>query len=509
VTRTELSPAVARLFEELVELPWPAREARLARTGAEDPALAREVEELLHAAEETPDFLERPAGESELVGHTVGPWFVEARLSAGGGGDVYRALRADGGESWRVALKVLPRSADRPEVRRRFESERRSLATLSHPYIVPLVDAGLTADGRPYLATRLVEGEPLDRACEGRTLEERLRIFLALASAVQHAHGRLIAHCDLKPANILVTREGMPQIVDFGIARFLAGEGGEEKALTPGYASPEQLAGGVPGAPSDVWSLGVVLYELASGRRPFANGPEPRLRPASEAVLAADAARAGSAPPAALAALERRLRGDFDALLARALALDPAQRYPSVEALARDVESFLAGRPLAARPPTRAHRLRLWVRRNRAASLAGIALFLALAAGMLTLYRDAERSRAEAGLGWRAHAQAVLTTRWIEELARAAGAGPALERALDEARANLARQVEVAPEAEGRLRLTLGALYLEAGRPADARAELERALALTKQTRGFGGQDVERMERLLAAAEEELRGSAR
>jgi serine/threonine protein kinase len=326
MTRTELAPAVQRLFEELVELPGPERAARLARTASEDPALAREVEELLRAAESAPEFLERPAHESELVGHTVGPWSVEARLSSGGGGDVYRARRADGGASWRVALKVLPRDADRPEVRRRFESERRSLAALSHPYIVPLVDAGLAADGRPYLATRLVEGEPLDRACEGLDLEARLRLFLALASAVQHAHGRLIAHCDLKPANILVTREGMPQIVDFGIARFLAGESGGEAALTPGYASPEQLAGGPLGVASDVWSLGVVLHELASGRRPFAHGPEARLRPASAAVLDEGAPRAACGPPAEPVRLARRLRGDFDALLARALALDPAER---------------------------------------------------------------------------------------------------------------------------------------------------------------------------------------
>jgi serine/threonine-protein kinase len=169
--------------------------------------------------------------------------------------------------------------------------------------------------------------------------------------------------------------------------------------------------------------------------------------------------------------------------------------------LARDVESFLSGRPLAARPTSAAHRARLWVRRNRAASLAGLALLLALAAGALMLYRDAQRSRAEASTGWRAHAQAVLATHWIEDLARAAGAGPALERALDDARANLARLADVPPEGEGRLRLTLGALYLEVGRPADARAELERARALTQQTRGFGGEDLQRIERLLATAE--------
>jgi hypothetical protein len=508
VTRTELTPAVRRLFEELIELPWPARRTRLARTESEDPELAREVEELLRAAESAPEFLERPAEESELVGHSVGPWLVEARLSAGGGGDVYSARRADGGASWRVALKVLHRAAERPEVRRRFESERRSLAALSHPYIVPLVDAGLTADGRPYLATRLVEGEPLDRACDGLELEARLRLFLAIASAVQHAHGRLIAHCDLKPANILVTREGMPQIVDFGIARYISVEGGGEAALTPGYASPEQHAGEALGAASDVWSLGVVLYELASGRRPFARGPEAPLTPASRAVLAADAPRAGCAPPAPPAALARRLRGDFDALLARALALDPAERYASVEALARDVESFLAGRPLAARPATRMHALRLWTRRNRTASLACLAALFAIGAGALALYRDAQRSRAEAGLGWRAHAQAVLASRWIEDLARAAGAGPALERALDEARANLARESDVPPEGEGRLRLTLGALYLEVGRPADARAELERARALARETRGFGGEDLQRIERLLANADGQMAESA-
>lgn len=507
MTTTAPAPAVRRLFEELVELPPADRRARLEHARASDLDVARAVERLLAAAEAAPEFLERPAEESELLGHAAGPWRIEARLSAGGAGEVYRARRlegADGAEEWHVALKVLRRAADGAKVRRRFAAERRSLAALNHPFIVPLVDAGTLSDGRPYLATRLVEGEPLDRACEQLSLAARLRLFLSIAGAVQHAHARLIAHCDLKPANILVTHEGIPQLVDFGIARFLADAQADEAALTPGYASPEQLAGATLGAPSDVWSLGVVLYELVSGRRPFAHGFTEPLVPASAAVLDSARPRAGCSAPEPATRLARALRGDFDALLARALALDPAQRYASVEALARDVEAFLACRPLAARPATRLRRTWLWVRRNRALSLAAAALLLALLAGGATLRRDAQRSRAEAGVGWRAHAQAVLATHWIEDLARAAGAGPGLERALDSARENLAREPDFPPEGEGRLRLTLGALYLEVGRPADALAELERARELTQVTRGFGGEDRERIERLCAEAESRL-----
>ncbi len=504
MTTTGITDAVRRAFDELIELSLAERRVRLAELRAADAALARDVAELLDAAEAAPAFLERPAQESELVGHAAGPWVLEERLSGGGAGDVYRARRADGAEGWRVALKVLRRRSEASGVLRRFQAERRTLAALNHPFIVPLVDAGVLADGRPYLATRLVEGEPLDRFAAGLALEPRLRLFLAVCAAVQHAHERLIAHCDLKPDNVLVTREGMPQLLDFGIARLVSAEAGAgDPALTPGYASPEQLAGRALGTTSDVWSLGVVLYELATGRRPFAGPPGPGLLPASVAVLSADAPRAHSAPREEPARLARALRGDFDALVGKALALDPAERYGSVEQLARDLERFLDGRPLSAHPVSPARRARLFVRRNRLASAAVLVACLSLALGIAGLWRGLAQSRAEASLGWRAHAQAALAASLLEDLARAAGAASpaALEQALDQASAELVRATELWPETEGRLRIALGALYLETNRPAEAEAHLARALELATTTVGFGRGDRERVERLLAQAQ--------
>jgi serine/threonine-protein kinase len=501
MTTSALQPEVRRLFEELTELTPRERHARLAR---EEPALAERVERLFAASEAAPEFLERPALESELVGHAAGPWVLEERLSSGGAGDVYRARRADGSPGWRVALKVLRRGD--AELVRRFEAERRSLAALNHPFIVPLVDAGVLADGRPFLATRLVEGLPLDAHCAGLELDARLRLFLDVCAAVRHAHERLIAHCDLKPANILVTREGMPQLLDFGVARlFSEGAGAHELGLTPGYASPEQLAGEPLGAASDVWSLGVILYELATGRRPFAGAPRAAPLPPSAAVRAADRPAACAPPRDDAARLEARMRGDFDALVGRALAQDRRARYGSIELFARDLEHFLGARPLEARPASRLHRARLFARRNRMGTVAALMAFVALAVGASALARDLARSRAEASAGWRAHAQAALAARMLEDLARAAG--PGLERALDEASARLRAESELGPEAEGRLCIALGALYLDAGRPIDAAEHLRHAQDLASRTRGFGREDLQRIETLLARCDAQLQGN--
>ncbi|MBK7643670.1 MAG: serine/threonine protein kinase [Planctomycetes bacterium] len=481
MTTTRIPGAeVRRLFEEVVELDARGRREVLIHA---QPEHAREVEQLLAAAESAPAFLEDPASASELTGQRIGPWILEQRLSLGGTGEVYQARRADGEPGWRVALKLLRLRGDERELRRRFEAERRSLAVLAHPYIVPLVDAGWLEDGRAYLATRLVDGQPLDRHCASLDLEARLALFLRVCAAVQHAHQWLIAHCDLKPANILVTAEGLPQLLDFGIARLFAAEGeAAERALTPGYASPEQFAGATLAAASDVYSLGAVLHELVCGAPPERG--------------TGGARRAPSSMPGLARGIARRLQGDFDAVVAKALAPEPGQRYASVAELAADLECFLERRPVRARPPTMLRRARLYLRRHAALSTAlGVGL-AALCLGLFSLRRDLEHTRAEASAGWRAHAQAALAARMLEDLAR--GAGPGLEQALDQASARLEREPELPPEAEGRLRIALGALYLDAGRPSQAREHLLRARELASRTRGFGSTDLERLERLLA-----------
>ena len=245
-----------------------------------------------------------------------------------------------------------------------------------------------------------------------------------------------------------------------------------------------------------------MLHELVTGGRPVAGAAGRELALASEVVLTS------AQVPSALgsrARLARRLRGDLDALVAKALARDPASRYGSVEQLARDLESFLAGRPVSARPAARMRRLWLLARRNRIAAVATLVALASLGLGAVGLYREMLRSRAEASLGWRAHAQAALATRMLEDLARAAGkeSREALLGALDSVSAELARETRLGPETEGRLRLALGALYVEAGRPEEAARHLERARELAATTRGFGGEDRERIERLLRDIEAE------
>jgi serine/threonine-protein kinase len=494
-TTRALDPDVRRLFEAVVELAPSERAAELARHPAH---VAARVAELLAAAAAAPAFLDAPAAASDLAGHRAGPWILAERLASGGSGEVWSARRADGYPGWRLAVKVLRAHAG-PELAPYMEAERRAHAALAHPYIVPLVDAGVLADGRPYLATPLVEGEPLDRACAGLGLDALLRLFVAVCAAVQHAHERLVAHCDLKPANVLVTRDGMPQLLDFGVARLIGrdAEGGV-RALTPGYASPEQLAGEPLGVASDVWSLGVVLHELATGRRPFAGAPDVPAGPMSRAVGSTALPVACTPPAEAPRRLVRRLCGDLDAIVARALELDPGVRTTSVAALAADVEGFLAHRPIAARAQTAWRRATLSVRRNRAASAAAVAIVLAAGVAVGALRRDLARSEREASAGWRAHAQAALAARLIEDVARAAQGDGGLAVALTDAAATLERDPELGPEAEGRLRIALGALFLEAGRSAEARAQLERARALVAVTRGFGRQDSERIAALLA-----------
>ena len=409
---------IEELFHRAVDLGPATRAALLDAQCGGDPGLRAEIERLLlgDATGDDPfsrlEAHTRAAVEDPLLGTTLGAYRLTARLATGGMGVIYRGERADGLFQQEVAIKLIRAERSTGWMLRRFEFERRTLAALQHPCIARLYDGGTTDRGWPYFVMELVRGETIDRYCERERLPiaARLRLFVQVCRAVQYAHQSLVVHCDLKPANILIDDRGVPRLLDFGIARLL--EGGPSEAvptaprlLTMDYASPEQLAGGTITTALDVYSLGVILYELATARRPFpsgehgAVGEQTTARPSSRMRMAA-----GSRQPAEIAeqfcttpaGLHRALRGDLDCILLTALHQEPERRYASVQEFAEDLERHLAGQPVRARPNSLAYRASKFVRRNRLAVLAGTAVLAALLCGLLAAHRSEKIAQAEA-----------------------------------------------------------------------------------------------------------------
>ncbi|HSW04801.1 serine/threonine-protein kinase [Aquabacterium sp.] len=343
-------------------------------------------------------------------GEDIGPYRLLHELGAGGMGTVWLAERADGGFQRRVALK-LPRLAWGSATGERLNRERDILATLEHPHIARLYDAGIDHLGRPYLAMEYVEGRTIDHYCREQALPlpQRIGLLLQVAAAVGHAHARLVVHRDLKPANILVGSDGQVRLLDFGIAKLLEGERTEETALTqraghmltPDYASPEQIRGEPLSTASDVYSLGVLAYELLSGERPY------RLARASAAALQqaiAETHPAQASSVAGDAALKQQLRGDLDAILNMALKKDPAERYPSVDAFAQDLRRHLAREPVLAQPDRLSYRAGRFISRHRVQVSAAAAVVVALIGGAGVAAWQAHEARLQAA---RANAEAL------------------------------------------------------------------------------------------------------
>jgi len=338
----------------------------------------------------------------------IGHYRVRRELGRGGMGTVYLAERDEPGLRKTVAVKVVSRGMDSAFVLRRFRTERQILAGLEHPGIARLYDGGTTDEGLPYFVMEYVDGEDLVAYCDRHHLpvRTRLQLFLRVCEAVQYAHQGLVVHRDLKPSNILVTAAGEPKLLDFGIAKLLGPQVGEEsedqtasvvRLLTPDFASPEQVRGDRVTTASDVYALGVVLYEVLSGRRPY------RLKGGTAAQLErAILERDVQAPSTALARdLRRQLRGDLDNVVLKALRKDPAERYATAAELADDVRRYLDGFPVRAAPDRPAYRIAKFLRRHRTAVTAGAAVVLSLVAGLGIALRqarvaEAERRRAEA-----------------------------------------------------------------------------------------------------------------
>ena len=389
MTPADLS-RLSTLLDEVLDLPLPKREAWLTALKGEAAALTPMLRKLLarEASKKTNDLLERgpsftAPGEPDAApafqpGDTVGPYRLQRELGRGGMGEVWLAERHDGQLKRAVALKLPMLGVRRSVLVQRFARERDILAGLVHPHIARLYDAGLADDGQPYLALEYVDGQAIGIYCHERGLavKARLRLLLQVADAVAYAHGRLVLHRDLKPSNILVTADGQVRLLDFGIAKLMEGDSAEASALTQAsgraltleYASPEQVRGEAVGTATDVYSLAVVAYELLSGARPY------RLKRQSAAALE-EAITLAEAPSASAVAkdpaLKQGLVGDLDAILNKALKKLPADRYPTVDALAQDWRRHLEGYRVAARPDTLRYRLQRVVRRHRVPLAAG------------------------------------------------------------------------------------------------------------------------------------------
>jgi non-specific serine/threonine protein kinase/serine/threonine-protein kinase len=404
-----------RIFLEAIEQDQEARAAHLQIACAGDASLVADVQALLAAHAAAGDRFETPlvaVVSEEPAPDRVGPYRVLRELGRGGMGTVYLGVREGDELEQPVAIKIIKRGMDSAVIVRRFRNERLILASLHHPNIARLYEGGTTEDGLPYFVMEFVEGSPLDDYCEseGLGMDARLRLFRQVCTAVQYAHQNLVVHRDLKPGNILVTAEGAPKLLDFGIAKLLdpmAAPGATdltvERALTPEYASPEQIRGEAMTTVSDVYSLGVVLYRLLTGLLPYrfaTRVPREILRVIHEtSPQRPSTAAAKAAAPERRAELRRRLAGDLDTIVLRALHRDPARRYASAEQFADDVRRHLDGFPVRARPDTLGYRARKFIGRHRvgvAASVLAVLTLLGATATALWQARVAGQQRARA-----------------------------------------------------------------------------------------------------------------
>ena len=466
-------------LDALLDLPEATRAAALATACGDDPAVAAEVESLLRATADCGAFLAAPAAPSPIVeplrdlaeGVRVGPWRVVRGIGHGGMGEVYEAERVEGGFTQRAALKLL--RAEASGQLGRFHAERQILARLEHPGIARLLDGGIAADGRPYMAMEYVEGRSISAYCAetGATLEERLRLFMQVCDAVAFAHHHLVVHRDLKPANILVNDDGQVRLLDFGIAKLLDEHAGDAQTrtqaapLTPLYAAPEQLTGGAITTATDVYALGLLLFELLTGGPPWAETGTPvahllRAVHADAAPMASAraAANAGAPIPA------RLLRGDLDAIVAKALRVEPAHRYPTVEALKRDLDHARRGEPIAAREGARLYTMGRLLRRHRWAAASATAVFLALSIGFGTAAWQAHRAAVQRDLALRDAAREEALRYQLTGLFRGAIAehgsdAPTAKTMLDKSARRVLREYRDQPQLAGQVVLTLADLY--------------------------------------------------
>ena len=431
---------VKEILQEILNLA-PSERVEFFRKSAIEADIRRDVESLLTYETSAEDFMSVTASgytrdffngsgysENSLVGQQIGVYEITGELGFGGMGAVYLAKRTDGKFAQRVAVKMLKREFNTEKIRRNFNREKEILATLVHPNIATLIDAGTTADGVPYLVMEYIEGETIDKFCRENALplNERLKLFNRVCEAVAFAHRNLIVHRDLKPSNILVTKDGTPKLLDFGISKLLAAEDNDEYtitnlgAMTPQYASPEQIKGEPVTTATDIYSLGVVLFKILTEKFPYnsknkSNGNLLKEITESEPTLPSEAASFGdeekkrrrgeeeiknsssnrSTSPRLLVS-SSQLKGDLDNIILKSLRKKTEHRYQTVEQFSADLWRFVDGLPVLARPATFSYRARKFYGRNRVSVIAGILILISLFTGIAIALSQAQAAKAQA-----------------------------------------------------------------------------------------------------------------
>jgi serine/threonine protein kinase/uncharacterized protein HemY len=514
---------IEQILTSVLELREDERSARIEQLCAGNPSLRNEVLSLLAAHNDAGSFLEiktqistGSALNPSLVSKQLGPYRLLQPIGHGGMGTVYRAERADGQFEKQVAVKVVPAAVHSQELLRRFTSEQQILATLEHPNIARLLDAGVSSDGVPYLVMEYVEGVSITDYCRDRRLsiQQRLRLFQTVCSTVHYAHQHLIVHRDIKPANILVTNEGIPKLLDFGIAKLLdplqnPGAGSTRSIfnpMTPDYASPEQARGEALTTATDVYSLGVILYELLASQRPYSvvdkSSTEAvrmicELEPEKPSALVRIRMKRNPGVPR-----EAGLSSELDAVVAKAMRKDPQQRYGSAQDLAEDISRYLGGLTVLAHRGSLRYSVTKLIGRHKLAAASALMVLTLTVAGVSAIVWQAQVAIRE-----RENAKAVNDFLQNDLLAQAGAwnqAGPGsrpdpdikVRTALDRAAANVAGKFAKQPLVEASIRQTIGSTYIQMGLYPEAQEQLQQALEIRRSAHREEHDDLEIMNSL-------------
>lgn len=488
------------IFSAVVDLDPEERVRRTEELSAGDPLIMAEVEALISANDAVENFIEEPAfavadalndEKDPTIGRIVGHYRIVREIGRGGMGTVFLALRNDGEFRQEVALKVISSAYLGVENLRRFRQERQILAALNHPNIARLLDGGVTEDGLPYIVMEYVDGKRLLDHAETEELSfvERLRLFVKICDAVAYSHRNLVVHRDLKPSNILVTAEGEPKLLDFGLAKMLSVDSEVEqtksnfRALTPAYASPEHLRGETITTASDVYSLGVALYELLTGCRPF------EMESLVDRMTGTDSVSAPVKPSARIPAdhstiRRQNLHGDVDNIVLTAIRYEPERRYASVEKFADDLRRHIKGLPVSATESTFGYRSSKFLRRNRLGVASAALILLILTAGITATVWQAREAHRE-------QAKATRVTSFLQTILgsvapEARGTNVTMREALDEASTRARTEFADSPEILADVLMTTGRTYASLTVNDRAETDLREALEISRRLNGDG-----------------------